>query len=78
MIIYKDIMKKLEDAGYTTYRLRKEKLLGEAAIQRIRTGQSLSLATLDTVCRVTGLGIADLIEHVPDSCTNVSDDKKDM
>ena len=29
-----EIMKALKDAGYSTYRLRKEKILGEATLQK--------------------------------------------
>ena len=36
MIIYKDILKKLDEAGYSTYQLRKEKVLSESVISRLR------------------------------------------
>ena len=33
-----DILAKLKEAGYSTYKLRKDKILGEATIQKRRTG----------------------------------------
>ena len=50
MIIYKDILKKLSNAGYNTNRLRKERLLSESTIQGIREGKPLTAKTIDTVC----------------------------
>lgn len=40
MLKYKiDVLESLKEAGYTTTRLRNEKLLGENAIQYIREGK---------------------------------------
>ena len=64
MIIYKDILKKLSDAGYNTNRLRKEKLLSEGTIQRLREGKSITMDTLDVICQLTNLQISDLVEFV--------------
>ena len=50
MIIYKDILKKLSNAGYNTNRLRTERLLSESTIQGIREGKPLTAKTIDTVC----------------------------
>ena len=50
MIKYKiDILKELKSAGFTTYRLRKEKLLSEGTVQKIRensTGLTLEVVDL--------------------------------
>ena len=67
MIIYMDILKKLDEAGYSTYQLRKEKVLSESVISRLRNNQDVSLTTLDTICYLTGLGIEDLVEYKPDT-----------
>ena len=67
MIIYKDILKKLDEAGYSTYQLWKEKVLSESVISRLRNNQDVSLTTLDTICYLTGLGIEDLVEYKPDT-----------
>lgn len=66
MIIYKDILKKLKDAGYNTNRLRKEKLLPESTLTRIRKGGILNTDTIDRICNLTGLPIEALFEHKPD------------
>ena len=50
-MIYKlDVLSALKEAGYNTNRIRKEKLIGEAMLQKIRSGQMPSWATLETIC----------------------------
>lgn len=63
MIIYKDILKKLKESGYSSARLRKEKLLSESVISRIRHNQSISIDTLDIICELTDLSVENLIEY---------------
>lgn len=63
MIIYKDILKKLKESGYSSARLRKEKLLSESVISRLRHNQSISIDTLDIICELTDLSVDDLIEY---------------
>ena len=65
-IIYKvDILAKLKEAGYNTSRIRKEKIMGEAMLQKIRDGQMVSWATMETLCELLQCQPADLIEYVP-------------
>ena len=61
-----DILAALRDAGYSSYRLRKEKLLGESAIQKIRKGEPLSWHELGIICRLLNCQPGDLIEYVKD------------
>lgn len=63
MIIYKDIANRLNNAGYSTYRLRKEHLLSESTIQRIREGKGITTDTLDTLCQLLKCQPQDLIEY---------------
>lgn len=61
-----DILAALKEAGYTTYKLRQEKLLGERAIQKLRTGDMPSWNELNTICRLLNKQVGDLVEYVPD------------
>lgn len=63
MMIYKDIIQKLKDAGYNTTRLRREKIISESTIQRIRKGEPITTDTLGVICELTGLEVSDLIEY---------------
>jgi putative transcriptional regulator len=64
-IIYKmDVLKALKEAGYNTSRLRKEKIMGEATIQKIRENQLASWATIDTICTLLNCNVGDIVEHI--------------
>ena len=63
-IVYKiDILKELKEKGYNTSRLRKDKIMGEATIQKIREGQLVSWANLDTICTLLECDVGDVVEH---------------
>ncbi|MDN0033816.1 MULTISPECIES: helix-turn-helix domain-containing protein [Oscillibacter] len=66
MIVYKDILGKLLEAGYTTYRVRKEKLLPESTMQKLRSGGTVTTETIDTLCRLLHCQPGDLMEYVED------------
>lgn len=61
-----DILQSLKAAGYNTSVLRKEKLMGEATIQKLRKGELVSWANINTICQLLNCQPGDLIEHVPE------------
>ena len=61
-----DILEALKGAGYNTNRLRKEKLLGESVIQKMREKKPLSWREMGTICGLLGCQPGDLVEYVPD------------
>lgn len=66
MIIYKGILEQLSAAGWSTYRLQKEKIISNGTIIQIRTGKPISTTTIDTICCLLDCQPGDLIEYVPD------------
>jgi len=62
-----DIIAALKEAGYNTSRIRKEKIMGEAMLQKIRSGQMVSWAILETICNLLDCQPGDLIEYVKDA-----------
>ena len=71
MLQYKiDVLESLKESGYTTTRLRREKLLGENTIQYIREGKPLSAKALDTVCRLLDCQPGNILKYVEDSTKN--------
>lgn len=62
-----NILELLKSKGYSTYKLRKEKILGESTLQKMRTDTLLSWAELNTVCNLLGCQPGDLIEYAPDN-----------
>ena len=65
MIRYKiDVMAALKEAGYTSTRIREEKLIGQSYLQQIRHGELVSWKTIDTICSLLDCQVGDLVEYV--------------
>ena len=57
-------MAELKKAGFTTYKLRDSRLLGESTIQKLRKEKPLSWNELETICDLLQCQPGDLIEWV--------------
>lgn len=68
MLKYKtNILKELKDAGYSSYRLRQEKVLSEGTLQKMRSGNTtITLESLGVVCDILHCQPGDLVEWVED------------
>ena len=61
-----DILQMLKDAGYSTYRVQKEGILGSGTITKIRRKQMVSLTQIDTLCNLLKCRPNDIIEYIPE------------
>ena len=61
-----DIMAELKKHGYSSTRIREEKLIGQSYLQQIRHGELVSWKTLNTICALLGCQPGDLIEYIKD------------
>ena len=62
MIYYKtDVLKKLKDSGYSSYRIRNEKLLSTQTMTNIKQGKSITLDTLNKICLMCDVKPNDVI-----------------
>lgn len=67
MIIQKiPIIPALTAAGFNPARIRREKIIGEYDMTRLRRGGVPSHGLLDTLCRLLDCQPGDLIAYVPD------------
>ena len=65
MLVYKiDVLATLKECGYNTTRLRREKLLGENAIQKIRQGEMIGTKSLDDLCRLLDMQPGNIIKYI--------------
>lgn len=62
-----NIMEKLKEKGYSSTRLRKEKLLGESYMSQLRRGDMVSWSALDTICTLLDCQLGDIIQHQKDA-----------
>lgn len=69
MIVYKNILERLRDAGYSTYTLMKQGLIAQATLTNIRNGKSINMRTVDTICELLNCQPGDILEYVPNPKT---------
>lgn len=62
-----DVLAALKEAGYTTYKMRQEKLLGESVLQQLRKGELVSWANISRLCAMLEIQPGDLLKYVPDT-----------
>lgn len=65
MIVFNNILQQLSNAGWSTYRLQKEKQLSNGIIMQIRSGKPITTETIDKLCRLLNCQPSDLIRYVP-------------
>ena len=54
----------LKEHGYTTYRIRKEKIFAESSVKNMRYKKHVSWKDLEHICEITGKQPGKLIEYV--------------
>lgn len=66
-IIYKfDVLSALKERGYTTYKIRKERLLSESTVQKLRKQEPLAWENIETLCHLLNCQPGDIMEYVED------------
>lgn len=60
-----DVLEALKAKGYTTYTLRKENLLSQSTIQKLREKKGLAWENIDNLCKLLECQPGDLFEYIP-------------
>jgi putative transcriptional regulator len=64
MLKYKfDVLEALKAAGYSTYRIRTEKLLSESTVQKLREKQPIGWDNLNSLCKLLNCQPGDILEY---------------
>lgn len=61
-----DVITELKNAGYSTYRIRKEKLLSESTMQKFRNKESVSWENIEILCKLLNCQPGDILEYESD------------
>ena len=61
-----DVLAALKEKGFSTYRLRKDKIFGERVIQQLRDQEPVSWEVLGRLCSLLGCDIGEIITNVPE------------
>lgn len=62
-----DILAELKKAGFSTYKLRQEKIFGERNIQKIRSGEIVSSDNLAKLCKILHCQPGDILEYTDEA-----------
>lgn len=69
-IKYDKLFSLLKEKGYTTYKIRKENLIGQGTMTAIRNGTGgLDAKTISKICALLDCQPGDILEYVPDDTT---------
>lgn len=67
-----DILAELKKKGYSSTRIREEKLIGQSYLQQLRHGELVSWKTLDTICSLLECQPGDLVEFINEPAEGVN------
>lgn len=59
-----DVVSALKTAGYSSYRIRKEKIFGENSLQCLRERKLVSWEVLTKICELLDFQPGDILEYV--------------
>lgn len=62
-----DVMAALKEKGYSSTRIRDEKLIGQSYLQQLRHDELVSWKTIDTICKLLECDVGDIVEFVEDA-----------
>ena len=62
-----DVLEALKAKGYTTYILRKDNILSQSTLQKLREGKGLSWENIERLCSLLECQPGDLIEYVQEN-----------
>lgn len=67
MIRFKiDVLEALKSKGYTTTKIRNDKIFSEATLTNIRNNKPVTTTTLNTICEILKKQPGFILEWVPD------------
>ena len=58
-------MEELKNNGYTSYKLRKDKIFGEATMTKFRKQEYINFDNLNMLCELLNCQPGDIIEYIP-------------
>ncbi len=58
-----DVLAELKKKGFSSYKMRQEKLMGEATIQQLRKGELVSWENIGRICAMLSCQPGDILEY---------------
>ena len=66
-----NILESLKEKGYTTYKLRKDNILSQSTLQKLREGKGLAWENIERLCALLECQPGDLLEYVKEAAETV-------
>lgn len=66
-----NILEALKEKGYTTYKLRKENILSQSTLQKLREGKGLAWENIERLCALLDCQPGDLLEYIKEAAEPV-------
>lgn len=64
-----DVLYSLKSAGYSTYKIRQDKIFAESVLQQFRKGEIVSTEQLAKLCKLLNCQPGDILEYSDDEQT---------
>ena len=65
-IDYSHLFELMKEKGLTTYRIRKEKIISETTLQKLREGKVVTTEAIDKLCCALNCQPGDIMEYIPE------------
>ncbi len=64
---YEKLFAMMKEKGLTTYRIRKEKIISETTLQKLREGKAVSTDSIANLCAALNCQPGDIMEYVEEN-----------
>ncbi len=61
-----NVVKALKEAGYSSYRIRKENIMSQSTLQKFRDGEIVNADNMALICKLLNCQPGDILEYVED------------
>ncbi|MCL2883077.1 MAG: helix-turn-helix transcriptional regulator [Coriobacteriia bacterium] len=63
-MIYEKLWALMQERGLTTYRIQKDKIIGQGTLQNLRDGKDVTTRTIAALCEALGCQPGDILKYV--------------
>ena len=64
---YERLFAQMKEKGLTTYRIRKDKIISETTLQKLREGKAVRTDSIAALCKVLSCQPGDIMEYIDES-----------
>lgn len=65
-IKYDKLFKLMKEKGLTSYKIRQENIISQGALTSLRAGKSVTMDTIEKLCKALQCQPGDIIEYIDD------------